>query len=316
MHRFPVILLAICILLTLSFAQEEKQFNQTYPAKESVSVKLASGDCLIETGTGDKIVVDVKYSVVPADAFKPEVFETGNSLKITEDWRGHSSGRVYWTITLPPKTEVSFSSASGDLTITGLQKEVEASAASGDIRAEKIEGDIEIKTASGDIRIEHCKGDIEISAASGDIEADDLTGDIELSAASGDVEISNSKGLFDLGTASGDIKGKDLIMDGYSTFSAASGDVNIRLAESSRFDLELSAASGDVSLDYNSKTMKGYFELQAKKYSGSISAPYAFDTEEEFERNGQTYEKKSFKRDSDSPRIILHTSSGRASLKK
>jgi hypothetical protein len=315
--RHPIqVYFTILILAALAHGQDENHFNRSYPAKEAVHIKLASSDCFIEAGGPDKIVVDVRYTVTPADAFEPEVYESGSSLKISENWHGHSSGRVYWTITLPPATEVSFSAASGDLTVSGLNKEIKATAASGDIRAEDLTGDIEIKTASGDIRIGTCKGDIEVSAASGDIDATELSGEIEISAASGDVEIRDSAGLFDLGTASGDIKGTGLSIEGYSTFSAASGDVKIGLAASSKYDMELSAASGDVTLDYNGQPMNGYFELQARKYSGSITAPYPFDTEEEFERSGQTFEKKSFKRGDASPKITLQTSSGRAALKK
>ncbi len=316
MRQLIPVFLLLFLFTAFSFAQEEQHFTQTYPAKTSVSVKISSGDCVIETSTDNTIRVDVKYTVNPADAFKPEIYESTNSLKISEEWHGRSSGKVYWTITLPPNTEVYFSCASGDLEISGLQNEVEVHAASGDIRAGKMEGKLEIKTASGDIRINECKGDIEISAASGDIDADGLSGDLELNTASGDVELKNSAGIFDISTASGDIKGTRLTINEYSTFFAASGDVDVRLAESSKFDLELSAASGDVTLDYNGQPLKGYFELEARKYSGSISAPYPFDQEEEYERNGQTYEKKSFKRDGDTPRIILHTSSGRVSLKK
>ena len=316
MIRFISILFTVIFLIAFASAQEEQHFNQSYPAKESVKIKLSSSDCVIESTSGDKIEVDVKYSVYPADAFKPEIYETGSSLKISEDWRGHSSGKVFWTIKLPPETEVYFSCASGDLNISGLQKEVEAKAASGDIRAEDLSGKIEVKTASGDIRLRNVSGDIEISAASGDINADGLSGEVEVSAASGNIELKISKAVFEISTASGDIEATGLTTDGYSTFSAASGDVDVRLAKSTEYDLELSAASGDVALDYNGQPLKGYFELQARKYSGGISAPYAFDNEEEFERNGQTYERKSFRRESDAPRILLHTSSGRVSLKK
>ena len=316
MSRLLTTLIILFSLLAMLQAQEEKQFHKTYPAKESVHIKLASGDCTIETGAEDAIVVDVKHSVMPKDAFEPEIYESGNRLKISERWSGHSSGRVIWTITVPPATEISFSSASGDLDVSGLQKRLKASAASGDIRAEDISGELSIKTASGDIHIEDCNGDIEITAASGDIECSGLSGDTELSAASGDVKLKDSKGLFDISTASGDVKCSGLHIDGYSSFSAASGDISIRLGGACTNDLELSAASGDVSLDYNGQPLKGYFEFEARKSSGSISAPYSFDREDEFEKNGQTFVKKSFTRDGDSPRITMHTASGRITLKK
>jgi len=78
----------------------------------------------------------------------------------------------------------------------------------------------------------------------------------------------------------------------------------------------MSAASGDVTLDYNGNPIRGYFEFTARKHSGRISAPFKFDKVEEYEQSGQTYEQKSFTREKDSPKIYLSTSSGRAALKK
>jgi hypothetical protein len=49
---------------------------------------------------------------------------------------------------------------------------------------------------------------------------------------------------------------------------------------------------------------------------GRIVAPFDFDDEEEFERWGQDYARKSFKRGNDGPMIAIETASGRAELKE
>ncbi|MBD3179688.1 MAG: DUF4097 family beta strand repeat protein, partial [Candidatus Latescibacteria bacterium] len=174
-----------------------------------------------------------------------------------------------------------------------------------------------LSTASGDIHIEDCSGEIEMSTASGDIEGSGLDSDeIELSAASGDIEISDSRGGFDLSVASGDVEAEGLEITSQSEFSTASGEVEIVLANSPRVGIDLSTASGDVLLDYNGNRMVGYFELTARKGRGRIRAPFSFDREEEFKKNGRTYLRKSFSKNGDSPEIYLHTASGKVELRK
>ncbi|UCF65197.1 MAG: DUF4097 family beta strand repeat protein, partial [bacterium] len=159
------------------------------------------------------------------------------------------------------------------------------------------------------------EGDMEISVASGDISATDLKGSIEFNAASGDMEIKNARGEFDLSCASGDIDVQKIELVAGSEFSAASGDVSVSLARSAEHDLELSAASGDVTLDYDGNSLKGRFEMIARHHSGRISAPVAFDSEETFEKHGREYDKKIITRSGNNPLITMESASGNVTLR-
>jgi DUF4097 and DUF4098 domain-containing protein YvlB len=217
---------------------------------------------------------------------------------------------------VPEGAEVDFSTASGDLEVTGPIGEIEASTASGDIELENVIGEVEVSTASGEITIAKADGELDISTASGDVEGDGIKGEINISTASGEIEISDSKGAFGLSCASGEITAKGITVEGSSTFSTASGSVEVILAKTSEYDLSLSTASGDVTLDYNGNTVKGYFEFKADKRRGKIKCPFDFDEEEEYERGDRTYVRKSFSKGGDEPEIILSTASGKVVLKK
>jgi len=311
---FIMSLLSFCLISAL-FAQGGKKISKTFDAKKKVSLSVASGDCIVKTGSGDKILVDVVYDVTPEDSFKPEFSESGNKLKIKEKWYGSSRGSVTWTLTVPEKTEVEYSSASGDLSLSGISAKIDANTASGDISMDDASGEFECSTASGDVSVESSKGEFEISTASGDVDAYKISGELEMSTASGEIKVSDASGSFDLSCASGDIEAKGITIEDEGSFSTASGDVEVKLAETPDADVSLSAASGDISLDYDGNELKGYFEFTSKK-SSRISAPYDFDTEEEFERHGTVYLKKTFTRGSSQPVINLSTSSGRVTLKK
>ena len=316
-YKFFTIVGMLMIGMGLLFAQNMKEINKTFEAKKSVRIQTVSGDCVVKTGDAGKISVQVKYSERAEDSFEADMQEKSNSLKLRERWHGSSSGgRVEWTVTVPAETEIEFSTASGDFSAEDINIMLDASTASGDITIENSQGEFEISTASGDISIIESKGEFDFSTASGDIKSSQMTGEMEFSTASGDIKIRNGEGVFELSCASGDIKTSGLVIKEESSFSTASGDVEVELAKSSEFDLELSAASGDVSLDYNGNDIKGYFEFTAKKRSGSIRSPIDFDNEEEYGRNGDEYVKKSFSKGGQSPKIYLSTASGRASLRE
>ena len=307
-----VILLGISNLLAFGPDNVHKEFK----GKSIVKIKTVSGDCIVKKGSSDKIIVDLKSSVNPEDSFEPEFRESGKTLKIIEHWHGSSSGNVTWTITVPQNTEIDFSTASGDLSVYGLNSKIEANTASGEITIENSEGEFKISTASGDVNVEEIKGEIDFSTASGDIDASNINGEIEICTASGEIDIDNASGFFELSCASGDIDIKNITIEEESSFSTASGNVEVELAKSAQYDLNLSAASGDVTLNYNGNPVKGYFELTARKNRGKIRSALKFDKETEFERYDQTYMKKVFTKGNDTPKIILETSSGKVTLKK
>jgi DUF4097 and DUF4098 domain-containing protein YvlB len=314
--KIMVVYLALFLGMGNSYAQEEEEMHKTFKAKRSVRIQTVSGDCVVKRGSSDKIQVDLVYSVEPKKSFEPEFQERGDVLRLKERWYGSSSGEVIWTLTVPPKTEIDFSTASGDLSIDGMTSSFEANTASGEITVKNSEGQFDFSTASGDIILEDSQGEFDLSTASGEIEAYNIGGLIDLSTASGDIDVTDSKGTYDLSCASGNIDASDILVEEESFFSTASGKVYVKPAESPEYDLELSSASGNVTLDYNGNPIKGYFEFTARKRRGRIVSPVAFDKEEEFERHDRTYVRKSFTKGSGEPRIYIETASGRAILKK
>ena len=334
-----VLALALAAACCCAGTATAEEVTKSFEGVTKVELSSVSGDCVVKTHRSGEVIVELYYEVEPEGAFEYEMKESGKKLVIKEKWgksgrRHYTSGEVSWTLTVPADTEIEFTTASGDITASGLTKgmhartasgdidlaemrgDIEISTASGDAILVNLEGDVEISTASGDIEIDGAKGDIELSTASGDIEAEGVDGDIDFSTASGDLEIARSSGTFDVSCASGDLQAEGITIMGESEFSAASGDVSVTLAKTADYDLEISTASGDVTLDYDGNEVKGFFEFTAHERRGKIVCPFDFDKEEEFERSGETYLRKSFSRKGDTPRIELSTASGKAVLKK
>ena len=351
-----VLTIGLAIVLTnpLGAQDKEKRIKKSFPKKETVVIKTVSGDCIVKTGTKSEIQVLVMYTY-SEEIFKPEFLEEGGTLVLKEKFKKNSraSGRSEWVLTVPKETKITFATASGDFSIAGTSGGLKAGTASGDIEANKIKGEVKISTASGDIVLKEISGEVKVGTASGDLDLDSMSGNVKIGTASGDIRgknlygnvtiktasgdvecdtvkgeevviktasgeitLHNGKGAFKLKTASGEIEAMAIEVTGESHFGTASGEVKVKLAKTSKYDMTLSSASGDVELFYNGNPVVGYFEFVAKKDRGKIVSPIKFDKQEEFVKYGQLYMRKSFKKQKSTPKIILKTASGKAKLVK
>ena len=193
---------------------------------------------------------------------------------------GSNRGSSTWIITVPEGTEIEFSSASGGMMVEDYTGELHGNTASGAYELINCKGLFELSTASGSYDIENCQGEFNIHSASGNI---DVTG---------------------------------VIITEESQFGSASGNVRVTLGATPEHDLNLSTASGRAVLDYDGNKMVGFFEMTARYDKGRISAPFEFNTVENYRRHGQRYVTKSFTKETDQPFITIETASDRATLKK
>jgi DUF4097 and DUF4098 domain-containing protein YvlB len=289
--------------------------ERSFSGLAKIELNLVSGDCFIAVGSDEKIVVRLEYEF-DRGGFKPKFVEQADGLVLGEEFAGNVSGHSVWKITLPAKTAIRFKSASGNLNAAGGVSGIIAASASGDIELSRFAGNCRVDTASGDITLKSVTGPLDVTTASGEITAESVIGEaIRITSASGDIAVKNSQGGFTLISASGNINADRLVIEKPSQFRAASGDVTIRLAATPKVDLAITTASGDARLCYHNQPLCGTYILIAKKASGA-SAPFQFESAEEFLRYGQVYFRKSFSRQGKTPRIEISTASGDATLEK
>lgn len=297
MKRFTILSILILSMLFVNLQAGEKQVvDKTFKAKETVSIKTVSGDCIVKKGSSGEIKVHLVYTY-PKDKFKPIFEEEGDTLILKEEFskgKGNIRGKSSWTITVPEKTNIKFKAASGDFSAAGLK------------------GKMQVKMASGDATLKRIKGDLSIELASGDVHINKLTGDTKVSAASGDVEVKSAIGSFKIKCASGDITATGLVLTAESEIKSVSGTVTVELAESSQYDLDLHTVSGDILLDYNGNPVKGYFTFKGQK--DNIDSDIPFDGKDGSKYNPFT--KAYFEKGGDSPKVSMKTVSGNIKFKK
>lgn len=311
-----IFLIIVMLILTIFLVAGQQNLDKTFKAKKQLTIYNVSGDCEIRTGSNSEIVVKLVYTYKDS-CYQPEFKETDTELIIKEKFvKNNCRGESSWVILVPKNIDVNFNSASGDFTLDGVKGNISVNTASGDIEVSNTSGTLKVNTASGHVTARALEGKIKLNTASGDLEAKKLSGKIMMAAASGNVMVTDSKGGFKMTAASGDVTAGNILCTAPCHFAAASGDVEVSLTKTAEFDLDLAAASGDVTLNYRGNKIVGEFVFIARKGRGDISAPFKFDTEEVVKKYNKEYDKKSFKRGNSSPKISLMTSSGTAELVK
>jgi len=308
----------VCTCFGLATAAQETKTEKQFSPRKFIQIQMVSGNCSVKADKADKISVRVSHTYNEGD-YQPVMIEEEGKLILKEEFKRHTSfsGNSHWDVTVPGDIHLTFSSASGDLTVAGIKGTIEVRSASGDIEAEGIAGELSLLTASGNIRLIQSSGNLKIKSASGDIELVKGNGDqIDVATASGDIQINSLQGACKIKSASGEVAVNDVQIKGPSAFKTASGDVQVKLGSPLEFDVTIASASGDAVLNFNGQPLRGEFILTAKKDSGNIKAPFKFDKEEEFEEYDHVYIRKIATRGTSSPRITVKTASGSAVVKE
>jgi hypothetical protein len=184
-------------------------------------------------------------------------------VKGTGQLRGIGSTGFDVEIELPreiaahPQNRSKLSTASGEVTVTGLS------------------GKLDVNTASGEITIEEGAAVLTANTASGEVTTTDVDGRITIRSASGDISVQRSQlEHLAVNTASGDVD-VEATMAGRetSTLNTVSGDVNLRLtAPAAR--LTLSTVSGDSNVHAEfEKDGRGQWRLVPNNAAASSEGP-------------------------------------------
>lgn len=299
MKRFQKATMLSVMILSLVFLNlhsgEEKVVDKTFKPCDNVKIKVVSGECIVKKGKNSEIKVHLVYTFSD-QKYKPVFIVEGDTLVLKEEFTKSKqhNGRSAWTVTVPEKTNIEAKTASGNISTSGLKSNIKA------------------RVASGDINIADCKGELIADAASGEITVKEAVGKLRLNTASGDISVADSEGVLDVKCASGDIDISGIVIKGGSSFKAVSGDIEVKLAKTCEYDLDLNNVSGDIILDYNGNPITGSFKFSGQK--GNIKSCVPFDSKDE-SRYGP-FTKGYFTKGGDSPEITIKTVSGNLILKK
>jgi DUF4097 and DUF4098 domain-containing protein YvlB len=164
--------------------------------------------------------------------------------------------RVRVMIRVPLNVEVDISSASGDVTASGLVGRVKLETGSGDVNADGLSGPAELHTSSGDVNVRDLSGDVDLRSGSGDINGAQLaSADVAADTASGDVEL--------------DFRQAPRSVDA----TTGSGDVDVIVPKGDAYRVEADSGSGEEHPNVNTDT-EATRVIRAQTSSGDITVGY------------------------------------------
>jgi hypothetical protein len=149
------------------------------------------------------------------------------------------------TVKVPPGSNCSVRTASGDVACVGDLARLDARTASGDVTAASVSGALDVNTASGDVWLENTGATVGVRTASGDIRLRQAAGDVALHTASGDVSVGTAGASVQAFTASGDVQ-IGSVGSGEANVKTVSGDSKIGVAAGAGVYLDLSSVTGRI----------------------------------------------------------------------
>jgi hypothetical protein len=151
--RNPSLKITISFLLFLSFfiSVEGGQITKTYPKKESVRLKAILGSCSVIQSKDDSIHTDVRYSF-KGDEYHAVFSDFHDSLILEEEFHEKSPvGSSSWIIAVPADTKLLLSSATGNISVEGVQSEVKAETGTGSVEINTSSGKFDLGSGTGNV---------------------------------------------------------------------------------------------------------------------------------------------------------------------
>lgn len=311
-------LIAVILVSAVFMTHAQTQVSKSFKGVKSIRMNTSSGNCKIVKSQDATVGVNVSHGY-DAGVFEPIFEQNGDRLELREDYQARtvSGSSPRWTLTIPETVEVRFRTGSGDIEAADMKLRLDATTGSGNVAFRKISGEITVNTGSGDFDLEDSEGLIDISIGSGTARVTNSRGELKLSCGSGNIRIADSQAEFRANTGSGDVIGRNITLAGSSKFSSGSGDTQVVLSGTPKYDIAVGSGSGNAELNFNGNEIAGEIVMMANKHNGRIVAPFEFEKVEEIKQWGdQVTVKKTVTKGNAAHRVSVTTGSGEATLRK
>lgn len=312
------LLMALAFFTTLT-ANAQSKIDKNFSGIRKIDISTASGDCIVKKASGTEVNVKLEHSF--GDAYNPVIEQNGDRLVIKEKHqRGSWSGSAKWTITIPDGIDMKYNTGSGSFEASDLELELTMNTGSGSLTLENMKGEISSNSGSGDLELNNFSGEISANVGSGDLIVSKASGYVKLNCGSGSIKLSNIDAEIGANVGSGNIRAREVTLAGSSSFNSGSGDVEVSLNESPKYNISVNSGSGDSELDFNGNAIDGALVMTANKKHGKIVAPFDFDKVEEIDNDNNHRDnikvRKTVKFGNSNVEIKIGTGSGVARVTK
>lgn len=263
-----------------------KEQSYTIDGKDQININLISSD--IEIKVKDQEELEIKqYSSKNLE--EKYLFKENNNesqINIEEEFNRKFIFAIFtpnirYEIIIPKKYQenIDVNTISGDIEFTPqntnlIYKNFKLSSTSGDIllKDNLKTNNMTLKTVSGEIDTNNIDTkELLITSTSGDITLEKIeTKNSKIKTISGSIEIESITGKIKANTVSGDVDINNLLVTNNSSITTTSGDIDIKIDETSTCIINTKTVSGDVD-SINNTGKDSNLVLELKTTSGDIS---------------------------------------------
>lgn len=210
----------------------EKTQVLTLPAEGIAKIEITAGAGFLKvSGVDGAGAVEVKAGIVVdgvgdkdmeayiKDHVELELRRSGSTAVLVGRIREHGfsfiphDARVDLTVTVPRGLAVEIDDGSGELAVSGVNKEVRIKDGSGEIEVKDVGGDLWIDDGSGGIEVDGVRGNVEIIDGSGETDVRNVTGDLSIDDGSGGITLWKIGGGVTVEDGSGSLRIDDVGKD-------------------------------------------------------------------------------------------------------
>ena len=263
MNKLSIRLMTFSILLVLvGLTASAQDFQRSYNlgAGGSVSVRNISGDVVVTGYDGQAIIVTGSKHGRDSDKVTFDDRSAGGVVDVRVQYPERCENcnvDVRFEVKVPRNTAYkfnSFSSVSGNVSVTGVTGELSAKTVSGETTVNNVNGTVNASSVSGDVHVGKVEGTVSAKSTSGSVEVEIVSlegmgNSMEFASVSGDVSVKlpgNLDAEVKLSSLSGRLK-TDFPLEIEESKPGQGRKAAGRLGSGSR-NLKISTVSGDVSL--------------------------------------------------------------------
>ncbi len=151
-------------------------------------------------------------------------------------------------------------SVSGSVRVANIKGDFSGQSTSGNVSAKMVEGETSVHSTSGDLKGENLMNGATMKTTSGSIQINILKGDLTGKTVSGDIRLEDVTGVLNLSSTSGSQRGTGIMLTGNSRFNSVSGDISMDL-ENDIESLSFKLKSGSGRLKAGSSSADDRLEI-------------------------------------------------------
>lgn len=266
-----LLLLAVTLATPLALsAKIIRNVDKTFVVQPGGHLKASTqgGDITIKTADVAEVRIRAKQVVrANSEQEADEILakldltmeQNGNDVTAESKYERHGPGtwfgnwppvNVSFEITVPKNYHLNLNTSGGNIAVASVTGNVKARTSGGDLKFARVDGDIDAGTSGGNIVLAEGTARAKLNTSGGDIHVDRAGGPTEVSTSGGNIELESVANLISATTSGGDVRANitgPLTQD--TLLSTSGGEVDVKVAKGTGFQLDASTSGGDVRAD-------------------------------------------------------------------